>query len=325
MKKIILEEHFSTPEEQQRYTFDTGRYSAGLAEYIKTRLVDIETRLSDMDQLRLSDMDQHGIDIQVLSLSSPGVQTETDSARAVKRAKQANDALADAIRRHPTRLAGFAALPLQDPVQAAIELERAVVQLGLKGALINGHTNGEYLDERKFWVVFERAEALGVPIYLHPGDSPQDQMKIYKGHPEMLGASWNWGVETATHAVRLIFSGVFDAFPSVTLILGHLGEMLPYALWRLDFAGEYPARSKGLRKKPSQYVKEHMMVTTSGHFSPVSLHCAIQALGADRILFSVDYPYASTKDGVQFIETVSISAEDREKICYRNAEKLLKL
>jgi len=141
----------------------------------------------------------------------------------------------------------------------------------------------------------------------------------------MSGATWNWGVETATHAVRMIYSGVFDAFPNMTLVLGHLGEMLPFALWRLDKTGAYAAKNRGLKKKPSQYVKEHMMVTTSGNFSVEALLCTLLTLGADRILFSVDYPYASTRDGAQFIETAPISDVDKEKICYGNAEKLLKL
>jgi 2,3-dihydroxybenzoate decarboxylase len=318
MKKIILEEHFSTPETQW-YTFD-GLPAIDFADYLGTRLADIE-------QFRLPEMDQYGIDVQVLSLNPPGIQAEPDAATAVKRAKLVNDVLAEVMRKYPTRFAGFAALPLQNPSEAASELERAVTQLGLRGAMINGHTNGEYLDEQKFWGVFERAEALGVPIYLHPGDSPRDQMKIYDGYPEMLRAGWNWGVETATHAVRMIYGGVFDAFPDMTLILGHMGEMLPYTLWRLDNTntGEQAAFNKGLKKKPSQYVKEQMMVTTSGVFSAEPLLCAYLTLGAERILFSVDYPYESLKEGVHFIEHAPISDADKEKICHSNAEKLLRL
>jgi len=169
MKKIILEEHFSTPETQWD-TFNDARFPSTLKEFVAARLADIE-------QFRLPDMDQNEIAVQVLSLNTPGIQAEQEAAVAVKKAKKANDVLAEMIRQHPTRLAGFAALPLQDPAEAASELERAVKQLGFKGALINGHTNGEYLDERKFWGVFERAEALGVPIYLDPIDTPHDQLK----------------------------------------------------------------------------------------------------------------------------------------------------
>lgn len=247
------------------------------------------------------------------SLTCPGIQGIPDAATAISTAKALNDKLADLVRSHPTRFAGFAALPMQDPREAADELERAVKQLGFKGALVNGHTNGEYLDEQQFWVVFERAEALGVPVYLHP-------------YNELFGSTWNWGVETATHALRLVFGGVFDAFPRLTVILGHLGEMLPYALQRLDDRWKVCTHTRELKKEfPSQYIKDNMLVTTSGNFSDAALLCALLTLGADRILFSIDYPYQRIEDGAQFIETVPISDGDKAKICYQNAEQLLNL
>lgn len=316
MKKITLEEHFSVPELSYRLK---RRFASAYAKELDARLLDVE-------QWRLPEMDQHGVAVQVLSFTCPGIQGIPDAATAISTAKALNDTLADLVRSHPTRFAGFAALPMQDPREAADELERAVRQLGFKGALVNGHTNGEYLDEQQFWGVFERAEALEVPIYLHPIDTPSDQMKLYGGYNELFGSTWNWGVETATHALRLVFGGVFDAFPRLTVILGHLGEMLPYALQRLDDRWKVCTHTRELKKEfPSQYIKENMLVTTSGNFSDAALLCALLTLGADRILFSIDYPYQRIEDGAQFIETAPISDGDKAKICYHNAEQLLNL
>jgi 2,3-dihydroxybenzoate decarboxylase len=316
MRKITLEDHFSTPEMSYRLQ---RRFAPDFAK-------DLDARLLDIEQWRLPEMDQYGVDIQVLSFTSPGIQGIADADTAIKTARMLNEKLADLIRAHPTRFAGFAALPMQDPKEAANELERSVTQLGFKGALINGHTNGEYLDEQKFWVVFERAEALGVPIYLHPIDTPSDQMKPYGGYNELFGATWNWGVETATHALRLVFGGVFDAFPNLTLILGHLGEMLPYALHRLDDRWKVGTHTRKLKKEfPSQYIKDKMFITTSGNFSDAALLCALLTLGAERILFSIDYPYQRTADGALFIDAAPISDADKAKICYKNAAQLLKL
>jgi 2,3-dihydroxybenzoate decarboxylase len=224
MRKITLEDHFSVP----AMSYRLQRKFA--SDYAK----ELDARLLDSERWRLPEMDRYGVDVQVLSFICPGIQGIPDAPTAITTAKTLNDTLADLVRSHPTRLAGFATLPMQDPKEAASELERAVTQLGFKGALVNGHTNGQYLDEQHCWVVFERAEALGVPIYLHPIDTPSNQMKLYGSYNELFGSTWNWGVETATHALRLVFGGVFDAFPGLTVILGYLGEMLPYALHRLD-------------------------------------------------------------------------------------------
>jgi 2,3-dihydroxybenzoate decarboxylase len=318
MKKITIEEHFLPPGNQVE--------AAGSDRPVNDIVKRMTPLLMDLEEQRLAEMDTYGIATQVLSLNAPGIQAETDTNEAIKQAKQSNDFLAEVTGKHPTRFAGFAALPLQDPGVAADELERAVTQLGLKGAMINGHTNGEFLDEPQFRIVWERAEGLGVPLYLHPGNAPFDQGNVfYEGYPEMLGPTWSWGVETATHALRLVFSGVFDEFPRATLILGHLGEMLPYALLRLDSGEKRASGKKKLQKLPSQYVKENMAITTSGHFSQASLLCALLTLGADRILFSVDYPYASTQEAATFIENAPLSDTDKEKICHLNAERLLGL
>jgi 2,3-dihydroxybenzoate decarboxylase len=318
MKKITLEEHFLPPEDQ---------ISAAGTDMAENDIVKrMASRLMDMEEQRIPEMDTYGIATQVLSLNAPGIQAETDSNEAIKKAKQTNDFLAEITRKHPTRFAGFAALPLQNPGSAADELERAVTQLGFKGAMINGRTNGEFLDEPQFRIVWERAEGLGVPLYLHPGNASSDpDNDFYKGYPELLGPTWSWGVETATHALRIVFGGVFDEFPRATLILGHLGEMLPYVLQRLDTNEKRDSGKKGIQKLPSQYIKENMAITTSGHFSQASLLCALLTLGADRILFSVDYPYASTQEAATFIENAPLSDGDKEKICHLNAERLLGL
>ena len=342
MKKITLEEHFLSPAYAQhmRDLQSQRKASAGVSgmppefealladPIIQRAIAAVEAKLLDVGEGRLAAMDACGIDMQVLSLSAitfAAIQGESDTDQAISLARQANDYLAEQVRRHPDRFAGFAALPLQDPKAAAAELERAVTQLGFKGALVNGHTNGEYLDERKFWGVWERAEQLGVPIYLHPADSEADQMKIYQGYPGLRGAVWNWTVETATHALRIICSGIFDAFPNAILLLGHMGEALPYTLQRIDEGWSRTPQSKQLQHLPSYYVKNNVFITTSGNCSTEALLCALTSMSADHILFSVDYPYASLESRTLFVETAPISEIDREKICHLNAERLLKL
>lgn len=318
MKKIVLEEHFSTPA--------MSGYASHLEAIIDPDCFKVyKSRLFDFEELRLNEMDKHGIDMSVLSVTTPGVQAERDRNTAVAKAREANDFLATVIQRNPTRFSGFAHLALQDPVEAANELERAVTQLGLRGALINGHTHGEYLDEEKFWPVWERAQDLGVPIYLHPADAP-DVPKALNGYPEMLGPTWAWGMETATHALRMVFSGLFDRFPKATLILGHMGESLPFVLWRLD--SRYKMMKHGnhvIKKMPSQYIRDNIMITTSGACDVPALLCSVLSIGADRIMFSVDYPYESTADSVDFIMRAPVSEIDRAKMCHLNAQRVLRL
>jgi len=317
VKKIVLEEHFCTPALMDLARDMEKSIAPEPMNYYKQRLLDFDT-------LRIEEMDKYGIDTSVLSITVPGVQLEPDARTAIRLAKEANDVLAAAVQRHPARLLGFAHLPMQAPQEAANELERAVGQLGFKGALINGHTNGEYYDNEKFWPVWERAEALQVPIYLHPANAP-DVTAAMAGYPELWGALWGWTAETATHVLRLIFGGVFDRFPKATLIIGHMGETLPSLLWRLDSRFQIMYHTKAIQKMPSQYIRENVLITTSGVFSFPPLQCALSALGSDRILFSIDYPYESTKEGIEFIEGAPISQIDREKICHLNAERALRL
>jgi 2,3-dihydroxybenzoate decarboxylase len=319
MRKIALEEHFTT-EAMKHYSlpgaamFDPEQWETSLK------------RLLDFTDVRLPQMDQYGIDMEVLSLISPGIQSEKDTATAVRNATLSNDSLAEIVAKHPTRFSGFAALPLQDPQAAVTELERAVTQLGLRGALINGHTHGEYLDADTFLPLWERAEDLGVPLYLHPANS-FDTWHNLRGHEELIGPMWSWGVETATHALRIVFSGVFDRFPKATLVLGHMGESLPGMLWRLDSRWAFSSH-RGVKlgkERPSDYIRENIMITTSGVCAPAPLLGSLLALGADRIMFSTDYPMEGNAEAVDFIDHAPISETDRAKICHLNAERLLGL
>jgi len=324
MKRICVEEHWGTPqvaELKAKWLAMTGlSVSVNAAE---TPLVG--PRIGDFEKFRLPLMDESGITLQVLSSGSPGVQGIIDKETAVATARKINDAQAEIIRKYPGRFAGFACLPMQDPKAAVDELERTVTRLGFKGAMIQGHTNFEYLDEQKFWVLWERAEALGVPIYLHIMEPSREARKIYEGHRELEGPIWSWGVEAATHALRIIGAGVFDAFPKAILILGHLGESLPYLLGRLDEGYVMAFKSRKLKRLFSQYIKENVLITTSGKYQPEALVCAISAMGADRILFAADYPWVSMKEAVELIEGTPISDSDKEKIYHLNAERWLKL
>ncbi len=324
MKKICVEEHWGSPEMEAIRTEWRARTGFPVSMDPKT-LPLIPPRLKDFEETRIPLMDEAGITLLVLSTSSPGVQGIGDTAAAITSAKKINDAQAEIIRKYPGRFAGFAAVPTQDPKAAADELERAVKQLAFKGAMILGHTNGEYLDIQKFWVLWERAEALDVPIYLHPAEPLVDQIKIYDGRPEFMGPAWSWGVETGTHALRIIAAGVFDAFPKSTLILGHLGEMLPYMTVRIDEGYEMTFHKTKLKKMPSDYIRENIMITTSGKYSASALMCAIRELGADRILFAGDYPWVTPGEAVELIERVPMSDAERETIYHQNAERLLKL
>jgi len=230
------------------------------------------------------------------------------------------------IAAYPSRYSGFAALPLQDGDAAAAELERSVVQLGLRGALVNAHTQGRYLDHRELRIVWACAQDLDVPLYLHPANG-LDAAHVLSGHPELIGPMWSWGTDTATHALRLIFGGVFDEFPRAKLLLGHMGEGLPYTLWRLDSRWEFH-HHHGIelaRESPSEYLRENLYITTSGVCSAAPLTCALQALGSDHILFGTDYPFEDTATATSFLASAPISKADRAKISHLNAERLLRL
>ncbi|WP_214405718.1 amidohydrolase family protein [Pseudonocardia lacus] len=319
MRTIGLEEHFVT-EELAGY----GASSAGIAQ--PGVWAEASRRLLDLTGERLAGMDAAGLDVQVLSLNAPGIQAEADTALAVSRAAAVNDLLAATIAENPTRFAGFAALPLQDPQAAAKELERAVTQLGLKGALVNAHTQGRYLDDPTLRVVWEYAAGLDVPLYLHPANGV-DAAHVASGHPELTGPMWSWGVDTATHVLRLVFGGVFDDFPEAKLLLGHMGEGLPFVLWRLDSRWGFH-NHHGIelaRGNPSEYLRHNLFITTSGVCDAPPLLCALLALGADHILFGTDYPFEDMATATAFLRSAPVSEADRAKIAHLNAERLLKL
>jgi 2,3-dihydroxybenzoate decarboxylase len=316
-RKIALEEHFTTPELAKKFVAKPTKSEKLFA--------DIDRRLIDFDQLRLETMDKASIDLAVLSVTTPGVQGEKDTKTAIRLARDANDLLAREVQKRPRRYAGFAHLPTQDASAAAAELERAVQQLGFKGALINGQTNGHYLDEDMYLPLWERVQDLDVPVYLHPGELP-DHPAMFASHPELDGPIWGWTADTGAHALRLVFAGTFKRFPKLKIILGHMGETLPYLLWRFDSRWQLELGEDLPRDAlPSAIIKRHFVITTSGVCDPNSLADAIAALGEDSVMFSVDYPYEDTQTATAFVESAPISEAVRAKVCHGNAERILRL
>jgi 2,3-dihydroxybenzoate decarboxylase len=318
ISKIALEEHFMAAD-FIKYFADT--YQNISPELAKRSL----TALSDFGQQRLDVMDQNGIDYAVLSLSGPGVQIEKDRAIAVRKARKVNDLLAKEMQKRPTRYGGFAHLAMQDPKEAASELERCMTDLNFQGAMINGQTNGEYLDLDKFSAFWERAAALDAPIYLHPGN-PIDHPAVYASHDELWGPVCSWNFETAAHALRLVFAGVFERYPKARLILGHMGETLPISLWRYDSRWPISHReNKTLPQAPSFYIKRNIALTTSGVCSDVALRCAIDAMGMENVLFSVDYPFEKSDVAAKFIEQAKITEVERAAVAHGNSTRLMKI
>ncbi|HEY7259938.1 MAG TPA: amidohydrolase family protein [Trebonia sp.] len=286
-----------------------------------------QRRLGDFAEFRLPDMDKFGISLQVLSLTAPGVQMQPDTQVAVSDARAANDYLAAVISEHPTRFQGLAAVPLQDPRQGAAELRRAVVDLGLCGALVNDHTLGHYLDEPQYEPFWETLQDLGVPLYIHPNPVPPDKWKIFDGLPGLDFGAWGWNHRTGGHAMRLIFGGVFDKFPGARIILGHMGEFLPAQLSRVDLGYSYldPRVQRQLKRRPSEYFGPNIAITTSGVFSHQALTDAIATIGIDNVMFSVDYPFESTRQATEFIHTAPLAAADKARVAHANAERILRL
>lgn len=336
--RIATEEAFATPELLQRWKAllekggDLDPGFVGQWQYFlgdSPRSKGIAARLQDLGELRLRDMDDTGIAHQILSLTNPGVQI-FDEATAVPLATSLNDQLAEAISKHPARFSGLAAIAPQNPAAAAKELERAVHRLGLKGAIVNSHTHSEYLDNPKFWDIFAAAESLDVPIYLHPSTPSR---RMYEPFAEwgLEGAIYGFAIETSLHLLRIILSGVFDRFPKLRMVVGHLGEGLPYWFFRIDFfhranvATNRYANVKKLNKKPSDYLKENVWYTTSGMaWEPPILYCQ-QVLGVDRVLYAMDYPYQFVPEEVKVTDNLPISAADKRKLYQSNAERVFNL
>lgn len=319
MSLIALEEH---------YAWDPASTGNVVATWLNSNNHLAYDRLYDRGPLRLEQMDAAGIDFQILSLFDPGVQDEHDAERAIDLARRANDDLADSVRANPNRFGGFATLATQDPAAAAAELQRAVTELGLVGGLINGHCQGRYLDDPAYHSLFACAESLGAPIYLHPTTPHPAVMDAWFAPYVSDGlhlASWGFAAETGTHVLRLIYSGLFDRFPGLQLIIGHLGEMLPFAAYRIDRyygLGGDGGSSRTLQRLPSDYLRSNFHVTTSGNFSPPAFACTLEVMGADRVMFSVDYPMDDNQTGAEFMASYPMDDETRRNVGSDNAIRL---
>jgi predicted TIM-barrel fold metal-dependent hydrolase len=321
--KIALEEHFAVEETVQE----------SLDFMPQAVWPELRSRLVDIHETRLRLMDAHDMEFMLLSLNAPTVQAVSDAAKAEQLSRRANDFLAEQVARRPDRFQGLAAVPLQDPERAARELERCVKDLGFRGTLVNGFSEiakvegPVYYDlphYRPFWAT---VEALDVPFYLHPRNPLPADARIYQGHPWLLGPTWAFGQETAVHALRLMASGLFDQYPRLSIILGHMGEGLPYSMWRIDnrnawmkFKPSYPAK-----RRLADYFHANFYLTTSGNFRTQTLIDAILEIGADRILFSTDWPFENVDHATDWFDAASISEADRLKIGRLNAQSLFKL
>lgn len=321
--KVALEEHFAIPE--------TLQDSAGFAP--EADWPELKGRLLDIQERRLKEMDAHGIEMMLLSLNAPAVQAIADTEKANDIARRSNDFMAEQIARQPKRFAGLAALPMQTPELATRELTRCVKELGFRGALVNGFSqvadnpSGIYYDVKAYWPFWAEVERLDVPFYLHPRNPLPKDAAIYEGHRWLLGPSWAFGQETAVHALRLMGSGLFDAYPKLNVVIGHMGEGLPYSMWRIDnhnkwmrVQNNYPAK-----RKIGDYFRENFYITTSGNFRTQTLIDAMLEIGSDRILFSTDWPFENIDHASDWFDAAPIAEIDRQKIGRDNARALFKL
>jgi predicted TIM-barrel fold metal-dependent hydrolase len=328
IRRIATEEAFAIPEQFDGYRAlghstwsspDVVFWNRVLSNE-NTRLVD---GLLDLDGARIADMDANDVDVQLLLLTSPGVQI-FDADTACDLAELANDRLAEAIARHPDRYAGLAAFAPQAPERAAREMERAINELHLNGFVVNSHTNGEYLDQEKFWPILEAAEALDAPIYIHPRPLPEPAIGPYL-EQELWAGIWGYAAETGLHGLRLITSGVFDRFPKLKIVLGHMGEGLPFFVYRIDYMSRL-LRQIGSQKRyeldPSEYLRRNFLITTSGMNHAPPLELCLKVLGPDNIMWAIDYPYQHSPDAVQFMDAAPVSDDVREQIYARNAERV---
>jgi 5-carboxyvanillate decarboxylase len=328
VRRIATEEAFAIPEQFDGYRA-LGRSTWSSPDIVfwsralgnpDTRLVDA---LLDLDDTRIADMDANGVDVQLLLLTSPGVQI-FDADTACEMAELANDRLADAIARHPDRFAGLATFAPQDPQRAAREMERAIRELDLNGFVVNSHTDGEYLDQERFWPILEAAEALDAPIYIHPRPLPQSAIGPYLDQ-ELWAGIWGYAAEAGLHGLRLITSGVLDRFPKLKIVLGHMGEGLPFWVYRMDYMSRLLRRigtQKHYELDPSEYLRRNFLITTSGmnHHPPLEL--CLTVLGADNVMWAIDYPYQQTPECVEFMDSAPVSDAVRAQLYAGNAERV---
>ncbi|MBX9843959.1 MAG: amidohydrolase family protein [Xanthobacteraceae bacterium] len=323
MRTITLEEHFTSP------GFVTGPGKEFMAQLrMRTTSTRIAEQLQDVGDKRIADMDAAGIDMQVLSLNAPGVE-QADAAEQIPVAAEANDIMAEAAKKNPKRFAAFASLPIASPDKAAQELDRRVGQQGFKGALVNGHSRGRYLDDRFFSPILERAEALNAPIYLHPTVPPKAVAEAYFGGfaPQVSGmfasAGWGWHIETAVHVIRMVLGGVFDRYPKLQIVIGHLGEGIPFMLPRLN--RNFPTELTKLQRPAGAYLRENVHYTFGGFNFPATFQNLVAEIGVERIMFSADYPWGSMAEARAFLDKIPVSEADRARIAHGNAEKLFGL
>ena len=328
---IATEEAFAIPEYLEAFmkVAATSKSSGIRVPALILGRKEMRSRLCDID-VRLAEMDANGVDMHLMSLTSPGVQI-FDADLGTSLASKINDRMAELIRQHPTRLAGLAAIAPQDPKRAAAEIERAIIGLGLNGIIVNSHTNGEFLDDPKFYPILEAAQKHQAAIYIHPTFPAEEMIKPFQRYA-LDGALWGFAAETGLHAIRMVMGGVFDRFPELRIVLGHMGESLPFFLFRFDnvleFLMSHPQKPPGmveLKRRPSEYIKSNMYITTSGMFWNELLDFGIKAMGADRIIFAIDYPYESSKKACGWIENAPISLAEKEMILSDTAQKVFKI
>lgn len=322
-KKIAFEEHCAIAE-----TLEGNRVIAGES----GKWDDFARHILDLQNERLEGMDRNGIDLAILSLNAPGVQGILDLPRAVQLARKANDHMGEAVARHPNRYAALAALPMQDPDAAAAELTRCVRTLGFKGTMIYGYAQKDVADSaiyydtpeyRSFWATVAQ---LDVPAYLHPRIQIPSRAPIYQGHPWLMSAPWGFGVDTSIHALRLCGSGIFDENPNLKIVLGHLGELIPFGLGRLEARMRFSPRGYRGKRPLGEYFRKHFHITTSGNFNDPAFRCTLEVMGRDRVYFSTDYPYETMEDAAGWFDSTTVIDEDARLLIGRaNAIRLFKL
>jgi len=330
-RRIATEEAFATPEQMQAIerviaggTVDAdSRFWTMMARAPNPFAQRVMRQLLDLEEERVAIMDAHGVDMHVLALTSPGVQT-LPSDEAVAMAVRSNDLLAELVRRRPDRFAGLATIAPQDPEAAGREIERAMTTLGLNGVMINSHTADEYLDEDKFLPIFEAAHAFDAPIYIHPR-APSSGMAAPFLKYGLETAIWGYGAETGLHGVRILMSGLLDRFANLRIILGHMGEGIPFWLWRIDYMHRHGSGRLPLQRTITEYFRDNFVITTSGMQGPEALRFCIDLLGAKNIMWAIDYPYQETPGAVEFMDQVAISEDDRDAIYWRNAKRVFRV
>jgi predicted TIM-barrel fold metal-dependent hydrolase len=320
--KIAFEEHMSLPETLE----DSRSFAGGSGKWDE-----FARQILDIGDERLAGMERNGIEFTILSLNAPAVQAILDTKQAIDVSRRANDRMAEAVAKHPNHFGAFAALPMQDPDAASKELVRCVKDLGFKGALVNGFTQKEVPDSaiyfdipeyRSFW---STVSDLNVPFYLHPRMQIPARAKPYEGHPWLMSSPWGFAVETSIHALRLCGSGLFDDFPKLKIIIGHLGEHIPYDLWRIDARMRFSPRGYTGKRYLGEYFLDHFYVTTSGNFCDPSFKCALEVMGVDRMMFSADYPFEKMEDAAHWFDNTPLSDAERLQIGRTNAIKLFNL